>query len=69
MVVVLLGALFVFIGLNALVGGNTSGPARPVSGTGGGDRAPSRSTRLLVGVAWTVLGALFLLAAFTHNVP
>lgn len=67
-VVVALGAGFVLIGVNALVGDRSRRSRAPVAGVGTG-RPPSPATRRLVAGAWMVLGVLFVVAAFTHQVP
>ncbi|HZU79230.1 MAG TPA: hypothetical protein VE991_04890, partial [Acidimicrobiales bacterium] len=69
--VVVVGGIFVFIGLNALatappVGGGQAG--RPVPGASSRPRASVR-TRRIAGTAWTLLGVAFIVAAFTHQVP
>lgn len=73
-VVVVLGGLFVFIGANALVGPSERGGdgetrRHPVAGVGGSGAPLSRRGRTVVAAMWVVLGALFLVAAFTHQVP
>jgi hypothetical protein len=73
-VVIVLGGLFVFIGANALVGpaergGEGETRRRPVAGVGSSGAPPSRRARTVVAAMWVVLGALFLVAAFTHQVP
>jgi hypothetical protein len=73
-VVIVLGGLFVFIGANALVGPAERGGVgesrhHPVARVGGSGTRPSRRGRVIVAAMWVVLGALFLVAAFTHQVP
>ncbi|MHB8680613.1 MAG: hypothetical protein ACYDA2_00755 [Acidimicrobiales bacterium] len=70
LVVVLLGALFVSMGLHAIAAGDRPAkPRSPVAGSGFDERPPSRTTRRVAGAMWIVLGTLFLVAAFTHQVP
>ena len=76
-VVVVIGAVFVVIGLNSALGpsgqsgdaGESESVRRPVPGVGVTGRAPSRRARLVAGSVWVALGLLFMVAAFTHNVP
>ncbi|MHB8438005.1 MAG: hypothetical protein ACYDD4_02425 [Acidimicrobiales bacterium] len=68
----IIGAMFVLIGLNAALrpSGDESGrPPSPVTGPGYGERRPSARTRLIVAVMWLTLGVLFIVAAFTNQVP
>lgn len=66
--VVALGAGFVVIGVNAMTGDRAREDQPPVAGVGSG-RPPSRGTRRVVAAAWIVLGLLFVVAAFSHQVP
>lgn len=56
------------IGVNALAGEGERRRRPPVAGVGSG-RPPSRATRWVVAVAWVVLGVVFVVAGFTHQVP
>jgi hypothetical protein len=77
-VVVVLGAGFVLLGVNGWAGARPgAGPDRsadapvdrpPVPGVGS-ETPTSPAGRKIVATAWLVLGALFIVAAFTHQVP
>lgn len=67
-IVVVLGVGFVAIGVNAMFGDPARRARPPVAGVGTG-QPPSRGTRRVVAAAWVVLGVLFVVAAFTHQVP
>ena len=69
-VVVALGSAFVLIGANGLAAGRARRPRPPVPGSGVEDRQSSSPTvRRIVCAAWIVLGVLFVVAAFAHQVP
>lgn len=77
-VVLVLGAGFVLVGLNGWMAARStpsSGGAvdadevrHPVPGVGTGPRASS-AERKIVATAWLVVGVLFIVAAFTHQLP
>jgi len=68
--VVVVGFVFVLIGVNALTTDPPPRPRPPVLGTGSEDPAPtSLAGRRVMGALWTLLGVLFVVAAFTHQVP
>jgi NADH:ubiquinone oxidoreductase subunit 3 (subunit A) len=69
LVVAVLGFVFVFIGVNALTGDEARRRRPPLPGSFGAGRPPSPGARRLVAAAWVVLGLLFVVAAFTHQVP
>lgn len=68
-VVIVLGAAFVVIGVNALAGGAAQARRPPIPGSLGGERPGTPWSRRIVAVAWVALGLLFVVAAFTHQVP
>lgn len=77
-VVLVLGAGFVILGVNGWMAAwsgraeNRTAEGRsqrhPVPGVGSDTRASS-TERKIVASAWVVVGALFMAAAFTHQLP
>ncbi|HUC37046.1 MAG TPA: hypothetical protein VMR97_07980 [Acidimicrobiales bacterium] len=63
--VVLLGGVFVFLGLNAL----GTAPRRDRGPESGGSPPASLRARRAAGVFWLVWGCGFIAAAFFHLVP
>jgi hypothetical protein len=83
-VVVVLGAGFMLLGVNGWAGARAgSAPSDVAGGQGRDDRERERpgvpgvgsesrtslAGRKVVATAWLVLGAFFMVAAFTHQVP
>jgi hypothetical protein len=77
-VVLVLGAGFILLGVNGWMAGRSSTSSGgadengdrqpPVPGVGSGTRASS-AERKIAATAWLVVGVLFIVAAFTHQLP